>query len=107
MSASEETATPHVPNSPSACGIVVVVAVEGRHVVGDRQPGAAGGQQLLEALVGLLGVAEAREHAHRPQPAAMPGRVDAAREWRLAGEAKVVDLVPSDGGSPSSGLRKR
>ena len=48
--------------------LVVVVAVQGRHVVGDREAGAAGRDQLLEAVVGVLGGAEAGEHAHRPQP---------------------------------------
>ena len=76
--------------------VVMVVAVQGRHVVRDREAGAAGGDQLLEAIVRVLGGAEAGEHAHRPQPAAMAGRMDAAREGRLAGQAEVVDLVPAD-----------
>ena len=78
--------------------VVVVVAVQGRHVVRDAQAGAAGGDQLLEPVVGVLGGAEAGEHAHRPQAPAMPGGVDAARERWLAGQAQVVDHVPAGGG---------
>ena len=37
MSASDETATPHLPNSPQRHRVVVVVAVERRHVEGDRE----------------------------------------------------------------------
>ena len=44
-------------------------------------------EQEAEALVGLLGGAEAGELAHRPEPAAVHRRVDAARERKLAGEA--------------------
>ena len=68
MSARLLTATPHVPNSPSASGVVGVVAVERRHVVGDREAGLAGAEQLPEPGVRVLGRAEAREHPHRPEP---------------------------------------
>src|SRR6185369_13548778 len=44
-------------------------------------------EQVAEALVGLLGRAEARELAHRPEAAAVHRRVDAARERELAREA--------------------
>src|SRR5439155_12181150 len=54
-----------------------------------------GADQLLEALVGALGGSEAGEHAHRPQPPAMAGGVDAAGVGRLAGKAKVVPLMPA------------
>ena len=68
MSASERDG--HAARAELALGlrIVRVVAVQRGHVVGDRQPGLAGAQQLVEALVGVLGRAEAGEHAHRPQP---------------------------------------
>src|SRR4030066_222563 len=46
--------------------------------------GLAGREQVLEAGVGLLGAAEAREHAHRPLAAAIAGGMDAAREGVLA-----------------------
>ena len=78
--------------------VVGVVAVERRHVVGDRQAGLAGGEQRAEAGVRVLGGAEAREHPHRPEPAAVAGRVDAAGERRLAGQADVaerVEVVPA------------
>ena len=44
-------------------GIVGVVAVERRHVEGDREAGLAGVEQRAEARVRVLGRAEAREHA--------------------------------------------
>ena len=46
-------------------------------------------EQVAEALVGLLGGAEAGELAHRPQPPAVHRRVDAARERELA---RIADL---------------
>ena len=49
--------------------VVGVVAHQRRHVEGGRQPGLAVVEQVAEALVGLLGGAEAGELAHRPQPA--------------------------------------
>ncbi len=58
--------------------VVVVVAVERRHVEGDRQAGIALPEQCLEARVRLLGRAESGEHAHRPQPA-RDGRWDGCR----------------------------
>ena len=106
MSASELTATPQVPNSPSASGIVGVVAVERGHVVRDRQPGLAGPQQLVEALVRVLGRAEAGEHAHRPQPRPIAGAMDAARERRLAGKADVAhaDRSPTTARRPAQAI---
>ena len=44
-----------------------------------------------------IGTAEAGEHAHRPQPAAVAGRMDATRERRLAGQPQVVDLEHRQG----------
>ena len=81
-------------------GVVGVVAVERRHVVGDRQAGLAGREQRLEPGVRVLGGPEAGEHAHRPEAAAVAGWVDAAGERRLAGQADVaerIEVVPSAG----------
>ena len=50
-------------------------------------------QQVLEARVGLLGRAEAGEHAHGPEPAAVAGGVDATREGIAAGQAQVTLVV--------------
>jgi hypothetical protein len=47
-------------------------------------------EQVAEPLVGLLGGAEARELAHRPQPAAVHRRIDAAGERELAGQAELL-----------------
>ena len=50
-------------------------------------------QQVLEAGVGLFGGAEAGEHAHGPQAAAVQGGVDAAGVGVLAGEAQVLLVI--------------
>ena len=86
-------------------GVVGVVAVQRRHVVGDRQAGLAGRQQLVEAGVRVLGRPEAGEHAHRPQAAAVAGRVDAAGERRLARQADaVLGVLGSDHGPYSRSI---
>src|SRR5439155_15141397 len=54
-------------------------------------------EQVPEALVRLLGGAEARELPHRPEPAAVHGRIDAARERIDAGVAEVAVVVDLDG----------
>ena len=84
MSARLLTRDPARPELALGLRVVGVVAVQRRHVVGDRQPGLAGGKQLVEPPVGVLGGAEPREHAHRPEPTAIAGRMDAAGERRLA-----------------------
>ena len=60
---------PLAPDLAEAAGVVGVVAHQGRHVEGGREPGLAVVEQVVEALVGLLGGAEAGELAHRPEPA--------------------------------------
>jgi hypothetical protein len=84
MSRSDDTATPHLPNSPAASAGVGVVAVQRRHVERHRQPRLAVVEQVAEALVRLLRGAEAREHAHRPRLPAIARRVDATRVRILA-----------------------
>ena len=95
--------------------VVGVVAVEGRHVVGDGQAGLAGVEERPEAGVGVLGGAEAGEHPHRPGPAAIAGGMDAAgeRRRRRARRRRARRRTgPSDrargdrrGGRPPSGRR--
>ena len=70
------------PDLAERARVVGVVAHQRRHVERRREPGLAVVEQVAEALVGLLGGAEARELAHRPQPPAVHRRVDAARERR-------------------------
>ena len=60
--------------------VIGVVAHQRRHVERGREAGLAVLEQVAEALVRLLGGAEAGELAHRPEPAAVHRRVDAARE---------------------------
>ena len=45
-------------------------------------------EKELEALVRLLGRAEAGEHAHRPEPAAVHRGLHAAGEWVLPGRPR-------------------
>ena len=68
---------------------VGVVAHQRRHVERGRKPRLAVVEQVAEALVGLLGGAEAGELAHRPQPAAVHRGVDAAREGVAARQADL------------------
>src|SRR5262249_28956062 len=63
---------------------------QGRHVECGREPGLALLEQILEAQVGVLGPPEAREHAHRPEPAAVHRWVDTTREGIFPGAAKLV-----------------
>jgi len=67
--------------------VIGVVAHQRRHVERRRQTGLAVVEQVVEALVGLLGRAEARELAEGPQAPAVHRRVDPARERILAGQA--------------------
>ena len=69
--------------------VVAVEAHERRQVEGGAQPGLPLVEQELEALVGLPRRAEAGELPHGPEPAAVHGGVDAARERVLAGIAEV------------------
>ena len=73
--------------------MIRVVAHERRHVEGGREPGLAVLEEVAEALVRLLGRAEAGELAHRPEAAAVHRRVDAARERILARVAEVAAVV--------------
>src|SRR5688572_13203496 len=62
-------------------------------VESDAQAGAAFTQQMLVALVRVLGCAESRELTHGPQPAAVAARMNAARVRKLAGIAEVSAIV--------------
>jgi hypothetical protein len=75
--------------------VVAVVAHLRRQVEGTAQPGLAGRQQELEPLVRGLCRAEARVLAHRPQPAAIHGRVHAAGVRRRARRAELRRRIPS------------
>ena len=75
--------------------VVRVVAHQRRHVERGRQTRLPVVEQVMEALVRLLGRAEAGELPHRPEPSAVHRRVDAARERiraRVAEVALVVDV---------------
>ncbi len=78
---------PLAPDLAEAALVVGVVAHQGRHVEGGREPGLAVVEQVVEALVGLLDRAEAGELAHRPEPAAVHRLVRTAGEGVLAGAA--------------------
>ena len=59
------------PDLAERAGVVGVVPHQRRHVERRREAGLAVVEQVAEALVGLLGGAEAGELAHRPQPPAV------------------------------------
>ena len=90
MSSSVSTATPSRPTSPRRARVVGVVPHQARHVERRRQAGLPVVEQVVEALVRLLGGAEAGELAHRPQAAAVHARVHAARERELARQADLA-----------------
>src|SRR5205823_1201719 len=50
-------------------------------------------EQVLEALVGVLGRAEARELPHRPEPPAVHARLRAARVREAAGETEIAQVA--------------
>src|SRR2546422_11282842 len=60
---------------------------------GDRQPGLAVLEQELVPLIGVLRGPEAGELPHRPQPAAVHGRVNPARERVLPRRAELTGVV--------------
>ena len=74
---------------PSDARVVAVEAHERRQVEGGAEAGLALFEQEAEAFVGLPRRAEAGELPHGPEPAAVHGGVDAARERILAGVAEV------------------
>ena len=106
MSSIESIATPTLPTSPCGDRVVGVVAHLGRQVEGDRQPAGAGLDQLVVALVGLRGGAEPGVLAHRPRPAGVHRRVDAAGERVRAGLAEPRRRVPA-GRAPRARRRAR
>ena len=73
--------------------MVGIAAHQRRQIERDAEPGAAGGDQILVALVGFLRRPEAGELAHRPQLAAVAARVDAAHVGKLAGIADLALVV--------------
>ncbi len=64
--------------------VVGVVTHQGRHVEGGGESVLSLAQQIVEPRVGVLGQAEARELAHRPEPPAIHRTVNAARVRILA-----------------------
>ena len=77
--------------------MIGVVAHQRGQIEGDRESAAAMFEKIFVALVGFFGRGEAGEHAHRPELAAVAGRVNAARVGRLAGIAEVLIVVPVGG----------
>ena len=77
--------------------VIGVVAHQRGQIEGDGESAAAVFEKIFVALVGFFGRGEAGEHAHRPQLAAVAGRVNAARVGRLAGIAEVLIVVPVGG----------
>ncbi len=75
--------------------MVGVVAHEGGKVEGSGEAGLALSKKITEALVGVLGGAEAGELAHGPEASTMHGGVNAAGVGRLTGEAEVAGGVPA------------
>src|SRR5262249_11882569 len=75
--------------------VIGVVAHQRGHVEGGAEPGLALGEEILETFVGVLGPAEAREHAHGPELAAVHRRIGPARVGELARIAERVLAAPA------------
>ncbi len=73
--------------------VVGVAPHQRRQVEGDAQARAAGRQQPPVSLVGLLRRPEPGKLPHRPELAAIAGRVDAARIRKLPGIAQIARVV--------------
>ena len=93
MSASDVDVDAALPHFAERQLVIGIASHQRRQVEGDAQPGAAGGEQRLVALVGLLRRAEPGELPHRPELAAVAGRVNAARVGKLARVADVAAVV--------------
>ena len=90
MSARVTTLTPHLPTSPSESSWIGIASHQRRQIERDAEAAAARLQQALETLVGLFRRPEPRELPHRPEPAAVAGRVDAARVGKIPGVGKTA-----------------
>src|SRR5439155_1077077 len=87
---------PFPPHLAERARMVGVVAHQRRHIEGGREPRLAVLEQVAEALVRLLGRAEAGELAHRPELASVHRRVDAARIGIDAGIPEIAVVVDLD-----------
>ena len=106
MSSRLSIATPTLPDLAERVRVVGVVADLRRQVEGDREPGRALLEQVAVAPVRLGGGAEARVLPHRPEPPAVAGGVQPAREGVLAGLADrrgVAERTP--GRTPARATR--
>ena len=79
---------------PFGCSVIGVVAVESGHVEGHAQTRLTVLQQVLEALVGLLGSAVAREHAHGPQSPSITRGVHPSHIGKLARQSHIFKIIP-------------
>ena len=73
-----------LPHLPFRARMIGVVAHQGRKVERHRQAGLPVLEEEFVPLVSVFGAPEARELAHGPEPSAVHGRVDTARERVLA-----------------------
>ena len=74
--------------------VVGVVAHLGRQIERDAQPGDALAEQISIAPVRFRGRAESRILPHRPQPAAIHRRLDAAGERESTREGEIAGEIP-------------
>ena len=82
---------PAVPHLAQRARVVGVAAHQGGHVEGHGKPRAAGPEQHLVPLVGLVRVAEPGELADRPRLTPVPGGVQAAGERELPRPADPLE----------------
>ena len=93
MSASDVTLTPHLPTSPSDSSWSGSRPISVGRSNATLRPVPPAASSVLVARVGLLRRAEPGELPHRPELAAVAGRVNAARVGKRAGVADVARVV--------------
>ena len=95
MSSIESIATPTRADLAGGERVVGVVAHLRRQIEGDAQAADALREQIAVARVRLRGRAEPGVLPHRPQPAAVHRRLDAAGERKLARQAELRVRIPA------------
>ena len=88
-----DAALPHLSGRHLVIG---VVAVKRRQMEGDREPGLALRQEVLEPAVGVGRRTEASELTHGPELAAVAGGVNAAYIRELAGHPDLRHRIQAD-----------
>ncbi|MBT9166655.1 MAG: hypothetical protein DDT25_01351 [Chloroflexi bacterium] len=77
--------------------MIGIITIQRGIVKGDAQAGLSLLQEILVASIGLLGGAEAGEHAHRPELSPITGGMDATKIGVFAGKSDVPLIIEMSG----------